>query len=233
MPIFLLRNLGYDMKKSTQTKIGIALFVLIVLFDSLGIIIENMTLRYIFKPLITPVLLVLYFITAIKVNRLYVLALCFALLADALLLNSSNEFFVLAVGSFLLMHLTYIMIITDTIRLYNPKNLSLAAIPFFAVLMVVILFVSKNINNFLWPIVVYGIVVCIFAALNFYYYLEKRTDASLLILLGSFFFIISNSMSAIEKFRLENRDLAVGIMLTYATAQFLIYRYMVKKSEAI
>ena len=221
------------MKKSTQTKLGVVLFFLITLLDSIGIIFEDMTLRYIFKPLITPALLALYLISTAKVNRLYVVALCFAIIADALLLNSSNEFFVLAVGFFLLMHLTYITIITNSIHRYKTKSLVLAAIPFFAVFVLVIFFVSTNIKHFLWPIVIYGIVLCIFSALTFYYYLERKTDASLILLLGSFFFIISNSMSAIEKFRLENKDLSVPIMLTYALAQFLIYRYMVKKAEII
>ncbi len=227
----LLRSLDYVMKKSTITKLGIALFFLIVVLDSVGIIFENMTWRYIFKPLIMPVLLALYLITTSKVNRFYVMALCFAIIADALLLNSSNEFFVLAVGFFLLMHLAYIMIITNDIRRYKTKSLSLAAIPFFTVFVFVIFFVSNNINFFLWPIVIYGIVVCIFSALTFYNYLEKKTDGSLVLLLGSFFFIVSNSMSAIEKFRLQNRDLSIGIMFTYAIAQCLICMHMIQKTK--
>lgn len=219
------------MKKSTQTRLGVLLFFLIVLFDSCGIIFEDMTLRYIFKPLITPTLLGIYLLTAPKINKLYVGALCFAFIADVLLLNSSNGYFVMAVGAFLVMHLVYIMIITNDIRHYNTKNLFMAGIPFFTVFAFVIFFASNNIKDFLWPILVYGIVVCIFSALTFYNYLERKSDASMLLMLGSFFFIISNSMSAIEKFRLENRDLAVGIMLTYAMAQFLIYRYMVKKEK--
>lgn len=219
------------MKKSTPTAIGVALFICIVLLDSYGIIREEMTFRYIFKPLITPSLIAIYFITTSKVNKLYVGALFFAWIADVLLLNSSNEFFMMALGFFLLMQLTYIMIVTNAIPRYNTKNLLLAGIPFFAVLVFVITFVSNNIKDFLWPVMVYGIVVCIFSALTFYNYLERRTEASLWLLLGSFFFIISNSMSAVEKFRLENRDLAVAIMLTYALGQFFIYRYMIKVSR--
>jgi len=219
------------MKRPIWTKAIVVLFLLIVTMDSVGIIFEDMTWRYIFKPLITPTLLALYFVKTSKVNKFYVVALCFAIIADALLLNSSNEFFVLAVGFFLLMHLTYIVIVTNDIRHYRMKSLSLAAIPFFGVFVTVIFLVFHNMNLFLWPIVIYGIVVCAFSALTFYNYLEKKTDTSLVLLFGSFFFIISNSMSAIEKFLLEKNDLAVAIMFTYSLAQFLICVHMIRKSK--
>ena len=219
------------MKKSTQIKLGGVVFFLIVTLDSLAIIFNEMTLRYIFKPLIIPTLLVIYLVTTPKINKLYVGALCFALMADVVILNSTSGAYVLGLGFFLLMHLTYIMIITNPMHHYNTKKLLLAGVPFLTVIVFVLFFVSDKINDYLWPILIYGIVVCLFSALTFYCYLEHKTRASIILLLGAFFFIISNSMSAIEKFRLQNRDLSVGIMFTYAIAQFLIYQYMVRKAE--
>ncbi len=219
------------MNKTLQTKLFFILFFLIVTVDSLGIVLNEMILRYIFKPLISLSLMALYLVMTAKVNLFYIVALIFAFVADVLLLNSSNEFFMLALGSFLLMHLSYLIIITADIYNYNTKKLSVILVPFLIVLVLVIVFTSQGIKEFLWPIIVYGLIVCAFGALSFYHYLERKSDTSLMIFFGAFFFIISNGMSAIEKFRLENRDLAVGIMFTYTLAQLLICLYMIRKSN--
>lgn len=221
------------MKRSLGTKVVVILFFLVFTMDSLGIVLGEMTMRYIFKPLISPLLIVIYILTVSKVNPFYVAALVFAFIADVLLLNSSDEFFIYALGSFLLMHLSYLLILTKDIYKYKTKRLSVISIPFIVVLAMVIFFASNGINEFLWPIIVYGLVVCFFSALSFYHYLEKKSDTSLLLFLGSFMFIVSNSMSAIEKFRLQNRDLAVGIMFIYVIAQFLIYMHMARKTKDV
>ena len=219
------------MKKSKRINLAITIFFIIAALDISGIIFDEKIMRVIFKPLISPMLMLVYLVSVTKINKLYVVALVFSFLADTLLLNSSNEFYMPALGFFLLMNLTYIVIVTNDMYTYKMKKLSLASVPYLIVLVFVVIFVFNSSREFLFPIIIYGIVVCIFCALSFYNYLEKKSDASLLMFLGSFFLITSNTMSGIEKFRLQNSDLAAEVMLTYVIAQFLIYRNMVKKSK--
>lgn len=221
------------MKKSTYINLGIALFFLVVALDSLGIILDEETLRYIFKPLIFPVLAMVYIISVSKIKKLYLAALFFSFLGDIFLLNHSNLFFMFGLTSFLVMQLIYILIVNQDISSYKIRNLIVASIPFIIVLVFTIFFVYKNLSEFFIPIIIYGAIISILGTLSFYNYLEKRSDTASILLLGIFIFIISNAMSAIEKFHLQNRELAIGIMLTYTIAQFLIYKYMVKRNKII
>ena len=219
------------MKKSKYINLGIILFFLVVALDSLGIILDEKILRYIFKPLIFPTLALVYVISVTKINKLYLVALLFSFLGDILLLDHSRPFFLLGLISFLIMHLIYIHIVNKDIQEYKAKNLIVSSIPFIIVLVFTIYFVFRNLSELFIPILFYGIVVSILGTLAFYNYLEKRSDNALILLLGIFFFITSNAMSALEKFHLQNRELAIGIMLTYAVAQFLIYKYIVQRSR--
>ena len=219
------------MNKSTYINLGIALFFLVVAVDSLGIFLDEETLRYIFKPLIFPTLAMVYIFSVSKKNKLYLTALFFSFLGDIFLLNHSNLFFMFGLTSFLIMHLIYILIVNQDIRSYKIRNVIVTSIPFILVLVFTIFFVYRNLSEFFIPIIIYGIVVSVLGTISFYNYLEKRSGTASILLLGIFFFITSNAMSAIEKFNLQNRELAIGIMLTYAIAQFLIYKYMVKRSK--
>jgi len=219
------------MNKLGFFKLSIALLILVVALDSYGIVSGELKFRYIFKPLITPILLASYLISTIKINKLYIAALIFAFIADVLLLNKPDFFFMLAIISFFIVHLFYIIIVTEDIKSYKRKDIYLAPIPFLIVYISVVLLVYQNLREFLVPILFYGIAVSTLGTLTFYNFLGKRCRSSLILFLGTFFFIVSNAMSAIEKFVLENRDLGVGIMLTYVGAQVLISRYMVARSQ--
>lgn len=219
------------MKKIGYFKLSVILLIIVVVIDSYGIVSGELGLRYIFKPLITPTLLFSYLISTSKINKLYLAALLFAFVADVLLLNSTDFFFMLAIISFFIVHLLYIIIVTEDIRSYKRKDIYLAPIPFLIVYISVVLLVYQNLREFLVPILFYGIAVCTLGTLTFYNFLGKRCKSSLILFLGTFFFIVSNAMSAIEKFVLENRDLGVGIMITYVGAQFLISRYIAERSQ--
>lgn len=214
------------MNRVGYIKLGLALFFMFAGLDLLGILLENMTLRYIFKPLINSTLVLVYLASVKKPNKWYIIGLIFAFIADILLLNSANLFFLLALISFLFMYFSYITIVIKRIENYSGRDMFLAPLPFVLVLILVIFFVYANSREFFIPILIYGILACVFGSLTFYNYLEKRSIQSLLLFFGSFFLITSNVMSAMEKFYLQNRELAVGIMLTYVCAQFLIYKYM-------
>tara|TARA_R110002073_G_scaffold40547_5_gene115059 strand:- start:169854 stop:170519 length:666 start_codon:yes stop_codon:yes gene_type:complete len=219
------------MRKSKYIPLATVLFFLVAVLDILGVVLDEKILRYVFKPLTIPVLVLVYVLSVKERNKTYLLALLFSLIADVLILNDSDGYFILTIGFFLIMHLTYLIVLTNTIYDYNKKSLVLAVIPYSLVLISVLFFVYKNLSNFLFPILIYGFVVCSFGALSFYNYLEKRSTTALLLVFGSFFFIISNSMSAFGKFHLKNDELEIGIMLTYVVAQFLICQYVIKTSE--
>jgi len=219
------------MKKKGYFRLSILLLIIVVALDSYGIVTGDIIFRKIFKPLITPILLLSYLVSAIKINKLYIIALLFAFLADILLLNPSDFYFMLAIIAFFIVHLLFIIIVTEDIKSYKRKDIYLAPIPFLIVYISVVLLVYTNLREFLVPILFYGIAVCTLGSLTFYNFLGKRCTSSLILFLGTFFFIVSNAMSAIEKFVLENRDLGVGIMITYVGAQFLISRYMAERPK--
>ena len=65
------------MKKSLVIKLSAALFFLAAALDILGIFLDENILRYVFKPLIIPILAVLYITQTSKINYWYLFGLFF------------------------------------------------------------------------------------------------------------------------------------------------------------
>lgn len=221
------------MKKSSLIKLFTMLFFLIGALDLLVLVLNQLSLRFVFKPLIALSLAALYFVSVEKTDRVYLAALFFAFIGDTLLLFKGSNYFLLGLSSFLLAHLAFISILTKDIDLFRSKALVMAAIPFVFTTASVIVVVKEGLGVLLLPAIVYGAVITILGSLSFYNYLEKRDRTSLLLLLGVFLFVSSDGILAIERFKLNHRELELGvvIMTTYILAQYLICRYMIKKAS--
>jgi len=223
------------MKKEAQIQLLTFVFVLVGLADLLGLVINEPQLRYVSKPLITIVLAILYLVSVQKANVLYLTALCFSLLGDTLLLKIWGNLFLYAVFSFMITQLLYIFILSRTIKQYKPGPLIMASIPFVLTFLAVILFVHESLGSLLIPITIYGLIITVLGGLSFYNYLEERSQPSLWMAIGVFLFISSDAVLAVKYFMISHRELELSliVMLTYILAQYLICRYMIKRSEAL
>ena len=223
------------MKKEAQIQLLTFVFVLVGLADLLGLVINEPQLRYVTKPLITIVLAILYLVSVQKANVLYLTALCFSLLGDTLLLKIWGNLFLYAVFSFMITQLLYIFILSRTIKQYKPGPLIMASIPFVLTFLAVILFVHESLGSLLIPITIYGLIITVLGGLSFYNYLEERSQPSLWMAIGVFLFISSDAVLAVKYFMISHRELELSliVMLTYILAQYLICRYMIKRSQAL
>lgn len=207
-------------------KLFFYLFLLVSLADVVSIITMNYQLRYVVKPLILTSLLLLYFVSAVKVNRQYVIALILCLLGDVFLLFSGKQNFILGLASFLLGHVFYIIILAKKSEKILPRLFLQALIPFAIVFITLISVLFKSLDGMLLPVIIYGTIICTMGTFALYHYLKIKNNSSLLFLIGSSLFILSDSILAINKFLMPKHILAILVMITYILAQYLICKAM-------
>ena len=197
------------------------------------LIIRQLPLRFITKPLIVFSLALLYWVTVKKANKIYLFALFFTILTDVLLLFKGSNYFLLGLGTLAITHLLYIIIVKKDLGRCELKKIVISAVPFLIAIVSVILVIQENLGILLVPVIVFGLIMVILGSLSFCNYLKKRDKASLYLLLGVFLFISSAGIVAIERFVLPHRELELGviIMSTYIVSQFLIYSYMIRESR--
>ena len=216
------------MKKS---KLILGLFILVSVFDIIGIITNNQLLRFIFKPLIMLLLMLYYSLIIEPENKTYLAAIFFAFLGDVFLLFNSQLSFMLGLGAFLIGHLLYIKIVAGLLKKSSFSQKLVAIIPFIIFFFGLLFLLKDSLGNLLITVIVYAFVITTFGAISLLNYLVDKSKANLILLGGALFFILSDSTLAINKFYESVTYFPAFIMITYIMAQYLICEFMIIKGK--
>jgi uncharacterized membrane protein YhhN len=210
-------------------KIWLLLFIVISVSELVAVSFTISGLHVIAKPLILPALMC-YFLASVSTRQFYFLgALIFCWAGDVLLMFQSTElYFIFGLVAFLIGHLFYMISYRrlrtgSTEGLMNVQKIRYAfPIILAGTGLVAILF--PHLGGLRIPVLVYALVLTLMVlqALFRYGFTSKKSFA--LVFIGAIFFMVSDSILAINKF-IEPLPLAsLAIMLTYITAQYLIVK---------
>ena len=206
----------------------ILLFGAILTGDIIGIQLKNELLQIICKPLIIPAVIG-YFDSQIKnitkgVAKWVLFALLFSLLGDVLLMfqEKNSIFFLLGLSAFLIAHIFYIIFFYNVRVKENVKGkpwLLVVAVIYYAAL---INLLSPYLADMKIPVLIYGVVISFMFMLAMHMLFIKNKPAGKWMMSGALFFVLSDSILAINKFYQPFEAAGVLIMLTYGLAQLFI-----------
>lgn len=208
-------------------KTFLLIFLIIVLAELICDTIESLALlHYITKPLIL-ISLILFFWKHCKhlekKTRLFTFsALILSLFGDVFLMfvNKSSIFFIVGLLSFLLAHNMYVFVFIQ------KRNNSNNTLPFIAVLLVyafgLFYFLKNGLGDLLIPVIVYMFAILLMATSAFLRRGSVSKNSYILVFIGALFFMISDSLLALNKFHAAFPFSGISIMLTYSMAQLLI-----------
>ncbi|WP_460191087.1 lysoplasmalogenase [Urechidicola sp. KH5] len=217
------------MKKSSLL---LLLFAIISLSYVIGLILENQTIIFVFKPLIMLSLMGYYSSMVAKPNKLFLGAIFFSFLGDVFLLYDLELNFILGLSSFLIAHLLYISVFKKLISNTSIAQKVVAFIPFTGLYVFLMWYLKDVLGAMQVPVFVYGAVICIFGYIAFLHYVKRQTALAGVLVVGSLLFIVSDSLLAINKFYYKQVGFDEIIIITYILAQYSICKFMVNYQEA-
>lgn len=187
------------------------------------------TLLFVSKPLLMP-LLAGYFLSAkenpAKLSRWIFAALFFSWAGDVLLMFQEKDplFFMLGLSAFLLAHIFYIIafqtISNNERTRFRPLLLAIVTV-YYASLIYIL---YPTLADMRVPVMVYGVVISTMFMLAMHALFIKNAAAGKLMMAGALFFVVSDSVLAMNKFYQPFKGAGIIIMLTYGLAQFLIVK---------
>lgn len=209
----------------TDKKSRIALLILGLVFvcDLLFIVLGKEQLRLFSKTLLMPLLLVFYWLASQKSNQpkqnLFIAGLILSWFGDVFLLFDWG--FIAGLGSFLFAHICYIF----CLKRFSVCN-ALWSVPLISIYVFSFLtFLFPHLGDMKIPVVLYAL--CISGML----YFSLKTKQILLII-GAVFFVISDSVLAINLFVNPSKILGFLVMFTYVLAQtFLAFGFLSSKKS--
>ncbi len=182
------------------------------------------------KPLLLP-LLILFFLqsTSTHPSRLrlfFISALFFSWLGDVVLMFSDEKelFFILGLAFFLLTQLFYATVFFSWVEkgsLTLPVSIA-AIIPFTAFGIFLLMKLLPHLGALFIPVIVYASAITLMGIASALTFKSINLNHCLMLVSGSLFFIVSDSLLAINKFLSPVPYSGFWVMLTYIIAQGII-----------
>lgn len=222
------------MKNKIQIQLSF-LFGIIVAADLTGIAAGISLVHFIAKSLLIPILIVLLFVSKNTVanKNLLLTGLVFSWFGDLLLLfeNKHGLFFIFGLASFLTTHVLYIIYF---LKIRSTHSSLLVKRPLLLLIIVgygisLVWFLYPHLGDLKIPVIVYAIVICIMLLCSLHIYLKVNSNANWCYIQGAVFFVLSDSLLAINKFYQPFAYAGVLIMLTYCAAQYFIVNGYIKQ----
>lgn len=217
-------------------------YLIFALLESFGALLNlPNAIHYFTKPALM-ITLILYFLSAVKGTdfkdkTLFIFAMIFALLGDAFLMFQAQNplFFMLGLGSFLVMQVGYSLYFNREIEF---KKSFLFQKPYWIIPVIIYALklykiVSENAGELKGAILAYTICVATMmsSAINRFGQVAQSSFRG--VFFGALFFLISDSILAVNKFASPVPNAEFWIMSTYTLAQYLIVRVVVLKGLGI
>ncbi|MBL0745062.1 lysoplasmalogenase [Chryseolinea lacunae] len=210
-------------------KLLLILFVVVSLGELIAGFIDVPELHLVCKPMILLTLGAYYWVSAGHRNTLVLLAIFFSLAGDVLLMfDAGNElFFIFGLLAFLTSHLFYIFVyrqhqwpaVEDKLKGIQKIRLAFPIVLAGTGLMVVL---YDALGPLKIPVMVYALVLVVMVLNALFRYGRTSPKSFRLVFGGAVFFMLSDSLLAINKFLTPLANSATWIMLTYIVAQYCI-----------
>lgn len=201
------------------------IFLIIAVTDILAIKQGKIKVRYFSKPLLMPLLAVLYALYAADVNCIIITALLLCFLGDVFLLKPDKKLcFMGGLVSFLAGHVFYVIVFLKSADyLRDVPGWFYAVLVLYAASGLVILNKLKPfLGQMKIPVLVYFLVIMTMSFTSLARVYSAGGPEFWLPFAGSLFFMLSDSVLAFQVFKSESTAGGIAVMSTYILAQVLI-----------
>lgn len=192
-------------------------------------------LVYISKPLLMPMLMIWFLFDenalSSVIRKCVFISLIFSMGGDIFLMFHADHLFVFGLSSFLLAHVLYIVGFWHQVSGSLPwGGRFVLSLPYILFILGFLYILKGHILRndatapLFIPVVVYASVIGIMGMAASWRVSSTNRRSFYFILFGALLFILSDSMIAINKFVSSIPYVAVWVMSTYVTAQFLIVK---------
>jgi hypothetical protein len=216
-------------KNSTEIWLTILFFTVVVIevtVESLG----NKPLLFIFKPLISILLMILYWNTSVQKNQLFFIAILFSLITNAFFIPNTEKMLFIGLLFFFVHRILMIYYIVKLTKLRNYIPLCIAVVPFIF-LFFYLLSISTGITSKSYVIlIIQNVLISIIGGIAVSDYVMNDVKKSPLLLIFGLVSVTQYFIVFIEKYYLSSlapsifRPLAMTLNIA---VYYIFYKYVI------
>jgi len=211
----------------TLTTIYFGLTLILIIAE----ILRNTTMLLIFKPLLIPALMVLYFVTSEARNRYYFFALFFGLCSNIFFLSTTQQFLLYGIVAFMFYRILTIILVLKLIRKIPLLPFAIACIPFTFIFSCLINLTMNSLSTSFYPAIANGILISILSgiALSNYMLDDNRTNSWLAI--STLLAVVLVYLFMIQKYYFPNEVFQPISALIFACTHYAFYKFVISSEK--
>ncbi|KGO95702.1 hypothetical protein [Flavobacterium enshiense] len=213
------------------TKILLFIYFLNLFLFSLFSLMSIEEMTEVFWFIRIPILLILYLVTSVKRNPLYIIGLALYQSASVFFYFDTPQAFIYATFSSMLFKLSMVLLILGLVTRENYKAVSIAFIPFFVIYLYIIEIVVSFLGDTYYIWILNAFLTSFIGGVAIINYVNNSGRKNFWLLISSILFIIQIAAFFINKFYIKNEGIYQMVILSYGISHYTFYKFMMMHEE--
>ena len=213
-----------------KKKIATLLVVLYFAVSGIEIIAEFFRIQALVvysKPLIMPILAIIYCYHSNSINAFFLGGLLFSWIANLLFISVDYNCIIAGTLFITAYRIIIIYLVIKYVKIPGIFPLLIGCLPFFFVYLFVITLTYDELKEGFWLFVVQGIFTIFFGGLSLGNYIFKANKANTYLLISTMLFTFTQFLFVIRLFYVYLNIFQPLAMLLYVTGQFMMFKFMI------
>lgn len=191
-------------------------------------LIKSQEVLLIFKPMLIPTLIAVYWLTSTKKSILYVSALVFALASNVFFLFDSAAFLVYGIIAFMVYRILSIVVVIRLVDKILWLPFVIATVPFLFIFSCLInLTLTSDMPSF-YPTIINGLLIAALAGIALSNYVLNDNKANSWLAISTLLFIVLVFLFMIQNYYLANIAFKPMSAFIFAFAHYTFYKFVLE-----
>ena len=215
-------------EKECEERAFLILYFGIGIIDVVAEYFEETTIIYILKPLLIPILALMYWRFSNVKNNFFLVALFFVFVANVLFISKNFNTLLLASIFFFVYRALVIYLVIKNSPIINMFPIILGSLPFVFAFIYIIFLTQEVLGKGIQIYLAQVIFLSFFGGLTLSNYMLNENKSNFWILLNAVFFAIIQFILVLRVYYVSTILFQPISMLLYLVAQFALYKYMLE-----
>lgn len=182
---------------------------------------------YLLGPVLLIILMLLYYLSSVKRNLMYFIALCCSFIANIFFLEMVHQPLVYGLLAYLIYRLATIILVYRAIKTKKLPPLIIATLPFLCLVLYLINLTQEALGESLYPAIIIGILTSVLGGFSLSSYIFDDNKKNSWLIISSLLFVVQYFIFGIQKFYLWNEVFQPIASAIYAISHYTFYKFLI------
>jgi len=209
----------------------IALYFFVALLDVIVEYFRDAFYIVMFKPLLMPLLISVYYFSSIKPNRFFIAALVSIWMSNLFFITNSIDYTIIAAIFFLIYRILIIYFTHTVIPFPGKEKIAVASIPFLILYFTLGIFIYKEMNHIYFHYVLLSIFMIYFGGYCLAVYLIKEKKTNLYLLMSTLLFTLIHILIIFKIYFSKTAFIQSLVMTLFVIAQYQLLLFVLLEEK--